>query len=252
MVALVASGAAVVPATDLAAQTALSGEPIRIGRLDTPIHLDGRLDELEWSRASRISRMANVGMNMDTRFNGFFQLRLLDDQVRSGAEVFHVHRVGYVLRSSPSRRLTSVAVDGVVGEEVDFANSRLGRGSTINLSARLNPTNHLELDFVRNVRWLNVDADAGRGRLFTARVSRVRGTYTFTARSFVRVIAQYVSTEREPSLFVSTVPARSGTFLGSLLFAYKLNWQSVMFVGYGDDRELSTEERLERAGHRCS
>ena len=25
-----------------------------------------------------------------------------------------------------------------------------------------------------------------------------------------------------------------------MLLAYKLNWQSVMFVGYGDDRELAT------------
>jgi hypothetical protein len=37
------------------------------------------------------------------------------------------------------------------------------------------------------------------------------------------------------------VPARSGTFGGSLLLGYKLNWQSVMFVGYGDDRGLTAE-----------
>jgi hypothetical protein len=42
------------------------------------------------------------------------------------------------------------------------------------------------------------------------------------------------------------VDARSGTFGGSALFSYKLNWQSVMFVGYGDDRELLDERRLER------
>jgi len=35
------------------------------------------------------------------------------------------------------------------------------------------------------------------------------------------------------------VKPRSGDFAGSILFAYKLNWQSVMFVGYGDDRALS-------------
>jgi hypothetical protein len=29
-----------------------------------------------------------------------------------------------------------------------------------------------------------------------------------------------------------------------MLVAYKLNWQSVMFVGYGDDRELTGEQRL--------
>ena len=78
-------------------------------------------------------------------------------------------------------------------------------------------------------------------------MSRVRGTYTFTAWSFVRVIGQYVSTNRDPSLYLSSVAADSGTFSGSALFAYKLNWQSVLFLGYGDDRELSDQNRLERA-----
>jgi hypothetical protein len=32
----------------------------------------------------------------------------------------------------------------------------------------------------------------------------------------------------------------------SALFAYKLNWQSVLFVGYGDDRELSNEHEVEK------
>lgn len=35
------------------------------------------------------------------------------------------------------------------------------------------------------------------------------------------------------------------TFSGSALLAYKINWQSVLFLGYGDDRELSAERRLE-------
>ncbi len=37
------------------------------------------------------------------------------------------------------------------------------------------------------------------------------------------------------------------TFSGSALFTYKLNWQSVLFVGYGDDRELSDLNRLEKS-----
>ena len=33
---------------------------------------------------------------------------------------------------------------------------------------------------------------------------------------------------------------------GQALLAYKLNWQSVMFVGYGDDRELLDQRHLAR------
>lgn len=98
-----------------------------------------------------------------------------------------------------------------------------------------------------NTRRLDVYAVAGgSARLITQRVERVKSTYTFTSRMFVRVIAQYVDTSRDPLLFISDVSDRSGRFGGSALFAYKLNWQSVLFVGYGDDREPSDMRRLER------
>jgi hypothetical protein len=31
-----------------------------------------------------------------------------------------------------------------------------------------------------------------------------------------------------------------------VLLSYKLNWQSVVFVGYGDDRMLSTQDHFEK------
>ena len=40
------------------------------------------------------------------------------------------------------------------------------------------------------------------------------------------------------------VTAHVGTFNGSALLAYKVNWQSVLYVGYGDDRELLDQRRL--------
>jgi hypothetical protein len=86
-----------------------------------------------------------------------------------------------------------------------------------------------------------------RQRLFLARVSRVKATYTFTARLFLRGIAQYVTTTSDPTLYISSPPPpppRSGDFSGQVLLAYKLNWQSVMFVGYGDDRELTNLNQL--------
>ena len=111
----------------------------------------------------------------------------------------------------------------------------------------LNPTNHLNLMLTQDQSWVNVDDAVGASRqLFIARVSRVRGTYTFTSRMFVRGTAQYVSTDRDPSLYAFSTIAKSGTVSGQVLLSYKLNWQSVMFVGYGDDRMLSTQDRFEK------
>jgi hypothetical protein len=155
---------------------------------------------------------------------------------------------GYLARFSPSRRIAQLSVEGVAGREIDFANSRPGRGGNVSINAHVNATDHLDLSLVQSQRWLDVDngTDA-RARLFVSRVSRIRGTYMLTSNVFARVIGQYVSTSRNPSLYLSTVPRRSGTLSGSALLAYKINWQSVLFVGYGDDRELSEHHELERS-----
>ena len=194
-----------------------------------------------------ITRSIEPGVHMDTRFNGVMQVRYLDDRTRAGDLVIGRRQVGYFVGFSPSRVVARIGIDGTAGQEIDFANARPARGATVNLNATLNPTDHLELALLQNQRLLNVDTPEGRStRLLTQRVSRARGTYTFTSRLFVRIIAQYVSTTRDPRLFTATVSPRSGEFSGSALLAYKINWQSVMFVGYGDNRELSDHERLEK------
>jgi hypothetical protein len=193
-----------------------------------------------------IARTVAPGLAMDVRFNGFLQARVIDDRVRAAGTTFGRRQLAYTLRFSPSRRLAQISMDGRFGDEVDFANARLGRGVTLNVDARINATNHLELALVQNERWLDVATAAASGRLFTARVSRVRGTYNFTAKAFARVIGQYVSTVRDPALHGLTVTPRSGAFSGSALISYKLNWQSVLFAGYGDDRELSDRHELEK------
>jgi len=100
---------------------------------------------------------------------------------------------------------------------------------------------------IHNTSWLHADDRVGVSQpVFTARVSRVRANYTFTARSFVRLIGQYVYTDRDPAMYLQPTTAQDGFFSGSVLFAYKINWQSVMFFGYGDDRTLDEQRQLQK------
>jgi hypothetical protein len=56
-----------------------------------------------------------------------------------------------------------------------------------------------------------------------------------------------VETRRDPGLYSFSVVRRDGSFQGSALFSYKLNWQSVLFLGYGDNRTLEQSGQLARA-----
>ena len=60
---------------------------------------------------------------------------------------------------------------------------------------------------VGQFRWLDVTPEdgGGRKRLFTAYVGRLKATWTFNARSFLRLIGQWVETTRNPSLYTYDV-----------------------------------------------
>jgi hypothetical protein len=166
-----------------------------------------------------------------------------------GREKLHSRRqVRPYLEFSPGRIFSRLILDTVLGEEVDFANDRLGDGATIAVQATFRPTDHLEIDLRGTRRWLDVETEEGlSGRLFTAEVARLKGVYTFNARAWLRLIAQWVETERTQELYLDGVDARDGGLAGSLVMAYKLNWQTVAFLGYADNRALDELDELQEA-----
>ncbi len=209
-----------------------------------------------------IYRQVSPGFGMSGKKNYFGRFRLAFDEVRAFREIdtgdgpTEVSRLldrvqlHYTVDISPSRRFAQFRLDGRIGDEVDFTEARLGKGARVEANVTLRPNDRIELRLLANRRWLDLDLDDGRsGRLFTAQVSRLRGVYTFNARSWLRLIAQYVETERDLSLHENPddFDAESGFFSTSAVFAYKLNWQTVLFLGIGDDRELSDADELEPA-----
>jgi hypothetical protein len=183
-------------------------------------------------------RLASAGFGADGKFRSFTRLRYARDAVANAGEVFDRDRIYYELDFAVSRVISFIGLDGWVGDEVDFTNNRLGRGANMNFSATLRPTNHLQVGLTTGLRWLNIDGN----RLFTSQVERVRATYTFNSRMFVRAIVQNTRTNRDRDLYGFEIAQHSGSLSNQLLFAYKLNWQTVFYVGYGDLNEVTSEQ----------
>jgi hypothetical protein len=197
-----------------------------------------------------LNRQIAPGLSLDAKWNTSARIRWAAERVRNEGETLPRQRLLYTIQTSPSRVLNQLSIEGFVGGEIDFEENRPGRDANIVFSATLRPTDHLELRLNNGRRWLNVDDGTGSGqraRLFTARVDRLCATYTFTPRFFLRAIAQWVETTRDPSLYADEVERRSGALSASALVAYKLNWQTVVFLGYGDGRQLDESEDLQRA-----
>ena len=145
-------------------------------------------------------------------------------------------RLVWMLSASPSRVVPRVSLQGNYGEQPDVSNVRVGTGGSVRAAAVVRPTNHLGLDLLAERQWIDETVDGRSGRLFTASILRAKATYVFDARMLIRLIGQYVETTRDPSLWTFPVESKSGNFAGSALFSYKLNWQTVLFLGYGDNR----------------
>ncbi len=176
-------------------------------------------------------------------------IKLSADRVRTADRLLGRTQLGLIVNMYPSRLVPRFAFTGLIGEEIDLANVRVGRGGELNLSATLRPMEHLNLEIVGALQWLNVKDTRGDDlRLFTAQVQRLKAVYNASARLSLRLIGQYVWSRRDPSLYGFPVPRRDGRFSGSALFTYRLNWQTALYLGYGDDRALNERADLVRTG----
>ena len=154
-----------------------------------------------------------------------------------GTRLFRFDNGNFTFRFAPGTHLTALSLEGNLGQQMDFENMRLGNGGSLTSSMTLRPVDRLTFIFDGERDWLDVTGESGRrGRLYTATVSRLKTLASFTAKSYVRLILQWVDTARDPGLYTFPVDRRTAELQGSLLFSYRLNWQSVLYAGYGDDR----------------
>jgi hypothetical protein len=196
-----------------------------------------------------LSQVNVAGIGLSGRNNLAVTFEVIPgEQQRVGAELLERDYVFLFAQIDPGRRFSRIGIDGTVGEHYDFAHARVGDGADLTLFGVIKPTDHLALEPSLSRRWLDVDAATGSGRLFTAEIERLKATYNFSARAFLRLIGEYVSTELDPALHAFPVDREEAFFTGTALFAYQVNWQTVLYVGYGDDRVQDLGGDLQPAG----
>jgi len=197
-----------------------------------------------------LQKNAQLGFGADGRWSSFTRLELNKDQIlvqapdpSQPARLIDRFRPRLEIDASPSRSIGNLSFVGYFGQEIDFANARPGTGMNLTASGQWRPDDHTNLTLTGSVRWVDVDdAALGSGRLFTASLGRARATYMFNSRTFVRLIGQYLQTTSNLSLYDPAVRpsgAKSASLSFQGLYAYKLNWQTVFYAGYGDDSAYS-------------
>ena len=166
--------------------------------------------------------------------------------VKNNTQMFDETMGWFYANMKPARTLF-VELDVNYGDSIDFANDQLGTKFLLNPGVRWNVTDSVKLNVSHVYRTMDVDD----GRLFTANLSDVRLSWYIDIHNFIRVSSVYTHIERDPSLYLYGSPNKEQQNLGNeILYGYKLNPQSVFYLGYSDglksndsiDSLMKTEE----------
>jgi len=117
------------------------------------------------------------------------------------------------------------------GDEIDYTHVRAGKYFQVGPGLNWNLGTHINMNLSYLYHWLKIDKD----RLFLAQLPQMQFVYHLNSRAFFRAILQYQDIDRNVSLYEEGVESRTQTLFSQILFSYKLNPRTVLFLGYSDN-----------------
>ncbi len=176
-----------------------------------------------------LSRNYNVSTQVRGKFQSFLHLRVGVGDQSFGGQQFSDDSWGFYLESVPRGGL-EVRLDGRFGDRVDYDNVRQAREDFLAPGVSLDLGRHLRLslDHARS------DFSVDDGDLFVAELTQLRATYQFNIRAFIRLVSIFERIDREVANYRFPIASVEQGLANQLLFSYKLNPQTVFFLGYSD------------------
>jgi hypothetical protein len=127
--------------------------------------------------------------------------------------------------------VATLGIGSELSESIDYMNNRKGAQITAGPTADLKLGRHVDLGFRHSLKRFQHEGE----RTFTANLSQLRFVYNFNVRSFLRAIVQYQVVDRNPDAYLVPVDPETTTLFTQVLFSYKVNPQTVLFLGYSDN-----------------
>jgi hypothetical protein len=126
---------------------------------------------------------------------------------------------------------------------VDYANARPSQRLLFGPYMEASLGRHLNLNLNHTLERLSSEG----ARTYTANLLQARLVYNFNVRAFARAIVQFRDVDRDPERYAAPVDRSSRGLFTQLLFSYKLNAKTVLFLGYSGQLLGSQDIDLTRA-----
>ena len=177
-----------------------------------------------------------AGKELSARFGvggplqSWTQIALIDGSELENGVLFDKQSIRFFIKLHPRGGL-SLELIAEDGEQIDYANTRLGDLTSVRPTVTWNMNRNLLMSV--NSIFASLDTKQGE-KIFDASVFDARVTWQFNVRSFLRMTVQQSETSRNPDVYIDEVEANSKDVGRQLLYSYKINPQTVFFLGYSD------------------
>ena len=174
-----------------------------------------------------LSRIRSVALDttlpLHTRIGVSFSS---NEQVFAGS-AFDLSELSIDFSTRPVRGINDLA-RFTGGNQIDFANVQRGDQLSFSHFLGYNITQHLLVNLSQTFQVLDVPG----GELFRTVLTDLRFSYLISRASFFRISLIHQATRRNSELYEFAIDKRSDSVEAELLYSYKLNPQTVFFLGY--------------------
>jgi len=118
-----------------------------------------------------------------------------------------------------------------IGDYIDYSNSRLAHTFLIQPTLDFSPGKHININLNHTLQRLTLKGE----KIYTVNLLQAKLVYNFNVRTFARVILQYMHLTRNTDLYLFPTDPVTKTLFTQVLFSYKVNPQTKVFIGYSDD-----------------
>ena len=209
-----------------------------------------------------IERELNVGFNIDGPMQSELQINLIHSEkiglrydntisdIDGNTSSFNENQF-QLFTSAYLNNRTYVSLDMVLGDKIDYLNDRLGDLIQIAGNITVFITDHLEFDFYQTYSKLDAKNNIGiNANVYVENISELRLSYQFDVCSYLKMSLVYSDVDRNPNNNKYPSSELSKDLSAQLIYAYKINPQTVFFLGYSDysfqDDDLKTLKRSDR------
>jgi len=147
-----------------------------------------------------------------------------------GGILYELDNIGGGLEIKPAGGVR-LRIHAVFGDSIDYINFRQATELMLAPLAEISLGKHININLQHAFQRLSLSGD----EVFQVNLSQVRLVYNVNTRIFLRAIVQYLDLQRNPLLHIVPVAPETQTVFTQFLFSYKLNPQTVLFIGYSDN-----------------